>query len=300
MKKFIAMALCALLTPFLVKGVDFQKLPMGSEEALIRYVTTNSTYVGINCYQSFDDGDWVWVTSNKGKFTTFEQFKQKLKTYLTNAINGAKTVPGYDQTLPVLFHAYGGHQEGFYLADTFYILGTEDDDFNNLRIQFPRTGVALKFKSAVTRARLEVLDRKRNDPSFLGPLFYRYIDTDVSPTDDRIYIGTDGDVLVQDQFLINGGSQGPWDVFIELTFADGAVRRYDGNGDPIESTYRLFIRPDGKKIDIMGGTPGQRVVVESAVNLNGPWYPEPEKAVVRNGPTTVPSNEPYRFFRIKQ
>ncbi|MBP9701611.1 MAG: hypothetical protein KBD47_01355 [Candidatus Pacebacteria bacterium] len=314
MKKFILTALCALSTAFLAEGMDFKKLDIGSEAALLHNAITNGNGLVINGTQPADNENgenWLWVFAKRGeRYKTFDAFSNKLKGYLTNVVAGAKTHTLYDPMLPVEVNFSLTHQEVYvdfegeiqvYFVPVLYGVGSEND-LAGIKLQFPRTGFPLKFATNVVRARLEVLDRNRYNPNFSGPLFYRYVDTDVSPTDDRIYLGsgTDGDVRIQEQYLINGGPNGPWDVFFEFTFVDGAVRRYNGNGDLIETTYQLFIRRDGK-LDIMGGRPGQQLIIESTTDLNGTWFPESEKAVVRqNAPTTIPVYEPPRFYRVQQ
>jgi hypothetical protein len=324
MKRFILVLVCTLSTAFFVKAVGFEKLPIGSEGVLRHYLVTNSTGVSINGFQTLDDGseNWLSVFGKTEKYKTFEALDKKVETYLTNVVTSAHNNAVYDPTLPVqvLFSVsraetyldYEGNLQG-HLAETLYGVGTEEN-LTDIQIQFTRNGIPLKFygnEKQVVKVRMEVLDRKRFDPNFVGPLFYRYKDTWFDPTENDVWIGSSdfGDAIFEEQFLINGGPKGPWDVWFEFTFADGSVRHYDGNGDPT-TPKRLYVYRDGT-LEVVGALPGEEVVIQTANSLEGPWFPDPEKIIKVTGqaPATTssterrsnastPSEPPVRIYRI--
>jgi hypothetical protein len=323
MKQLVWVLVCTLSTAFFVRAVGFEKLPIGSEEVLRHYLVTNSTGVSINGFQTFDDGseNWLSVFGKTEKYKTFEALDKKLETYLTNVVASAHNNALYDPTLTVqvffsvsraeTYLDYEGNLQG-HLAETFYGVGTEEN-LTNIRIQFTRRGIPLKFygnEKQVVKVRMEVLDRRRFDPNFVGPLFYRYKDTWFDPTEDDVWLGSSdfGDALFEEQFLKNGGPNGIWDIWFEFTFADGSVRHYDGNGDPT-TPKRLYIYRDGT-LEVVGALPGEEVVIQTANSLEGPWFPGPEKIVPSGvapartsgqvqGRTSTPSEPPALFYRIE-
>lgn len=318
MKRFIT-ALCATFAAFLVEAVEFEKLDIGSPAAVLRYAATNATEIGINSYQTLPNGTVVGLiigagSSKQEKFTTLEQFRAALDKYLADLIVLSRTASRYNPSLPIQFYAAGAHKEIYrkggqnriYYLNVLEIRGSETN-LNDIRFNFPYNRVPLKFKKAVTRARLEVLDRKRFDLSYEGSLEYQYWDTN-DGVSELIALGAEdgpGDVVIDSRYLTQGGPQGNLDVFLELTFSDGTTRHYNGNGDLTEAR-RLFIHSDGF-LEILGALPGEELLIQSTTNLTtGEWYPEPEKAQTGNGQarrlrrSTPPSSEygPIKYFRI--
>lgn len=313
--KIALLVITSLYAAFMLRAVEFTGFSVGSDAALRQLLTSTVTEIDLTVGQDgpIDNVDLKYG-GRYGTFETYEELVTAVRVEIRKSVEEGVKSSFYDPSLPVSIfwgamhvevYEVPGQDDQAYVFNPFFglfefipvmvggKLTISDADLQAMKVQINRVGVSLRFPSNITRARLNVTDRKT------GALV-RSKDTDEDFSDNFVWLGSgfDGDVKIEEQFLTHGGANGEWDVRLTLNFENGLELTYDGSGDLLR---RLHIDSEGK-LTVTGGVPSEVVQIEESTDLKN-WSSMTGNGVVitRSGTgTQIPGVAPTKFFRIKQ
>jgi hypothetical protein len=296
-----------------LSGAKVKKYPtsipgMGNLDAVREYRAVTGTDLAVNCFQSDDNGDDLFLVpiSEYRTFKSYADFLRQLKEMMTLAATKAMlpSNKAFDPSRPVNFFFGSGTYidlgpDDYFLVGNFfgrtnfipvlangtYVMPPET--LEDVTVQISRD-LGWMFDFPVLYVKL--LGRKEGQEPF----------TRDSTKDASEHYGytRSGDLYLEDRFYLNGRPEGSEDVKIQLTFDSGVKLIFDGNGNLVTPTIGISPTSSAVLVSVLNGMFDETYTIGSTTDFAN-WQYYEIKVTVSENKLTFPITNDSRMFQLK-